>query len=460
MDIIIDELIKQYTREYDFYQEVARLCAQQCESALERAGIRNIVTFRAKRPDRLTQKLIARNKRKKYKNVEDVYHDIVDLAGVRIALYFPGDRAEVRKFIGSNFVAIETPKEFPEKTKTPSASYQKIFSGYSATHYRVHLKDDNLANESKRYANSAIEIQVASVLMHAWSEVEHDLVYKPFTGTLSHEEHAVLDEINGLVLAGEIALERLQHAVKRRVSSDNKAFKNHYDLAAFIYDSIPDTMKEPVMGRVDVFLRFIQLSNLSKPKLINKYLKNIDLREEKRPISEQLIDVILGENEALYEMLNQAKSELILHNPYLSSEELYSDNHALRFFMSRWIALETLTRKLAEFVDPKGHPKYKNALFSIRIFGKSFKLHQNELYQIDSIRRIRNKLVHGIESPPSEHLMKAGNYIDHLINNLLNKDVDPDIKNIVNDIKDKFLNKLKVEQVIGLECKPADTFLP
>jgi ppGpp synthetase/RelA/SpoT-type nucleotidyltranferase len=24
-----------------------------------------------------------------------------------------------------------------------------------------------------------VEIQVASVLMHAWAEVEHDLVYKP-----------------------------------------------------------------------------------------------------------------------------------------------------------------------------------------------------------------------------------------------------------------------------------------
>ena len=46
--------------------------------------------------------------------------------------------------------------------------------------------------------------------MHAWSEVEHDLVYKPLAGDLSEEELAILDEINGLVLTGEIALERLQ----------------------------------------------------------------------------------------------------------------------------------------------------------------------------------------------------------------------------------------------------------
>ncbi len=41
--------------------------------------------------------------------------------------------------------------------------------------------------------------------MHAWSEVEHDLTYKPMQGTLSEEELSILDELNGLVLAGEIA---------------------------------------------------------------------------------------------------------------------------------------------------------------------------------------------------------------------------------------------------------------
>lgn len=32
----------------------------------------------------------------------------------------------------------------------------------------------------------------------------HDLVYKPLQGTLSDEELAILDELNGLVLAGKL----------------------------------------------------------------------------------------------------------------------------------------------------------------------------------------------------------------------------------------------------------------
>lgn len=60
--------------------------------------------------------------------------------------------------------------------------------------------------------------------MHAWSEVEHDLIYKPLQGTLSKEELAILDELNGLVLAGEIALERLQAAGNERIQAAKMLF--------------------------------------------------------------------------------------------------------------------------------------------------------------------------------------------------------------------------------------------
>ena len=64
------------------------------------------------------------------------------------------------------------------------------------------MREESLDRSQKKYTTARIEIQVASVLMHAWSEVEHDLVYKPLQGTLSDEELAILDELNGLVLAG------------------------------------------------------------------------------------------------------------------------------------------------------------------------------------------------------------------------------------------------------------------
>ena len=63
--------------------------------------------------------------------------------------------------------------------------------------------------------------------MHAWAEVEHDLVYKPYSGKLQEDELAILDEINGLVIAGEIALERLQKAITERTKRQ-KEIKSKY----------------------------------------------------------------------------------------------------------------------------------------------------------------------------------------------------------------------------------------
>src|SRR5438270_13662370 len=65
-------------------------------------------------------------------------------------------------------------------------------SSYWATHYRIRLRESSLNQAQRRYAEGLVEIQVASVLMHACAEVEHDLVCKPIQGHLSVEEYAIL----------------------------------------------------------------------------------------------------------------------------------------------------------------------------------------------------------------------------------------------------------------------------
>ena len=124
---IIDEFMEIYAKEYDYYIENARICAERCELELERNGIRAIVTHRAKRPDRIRLKLEKRMLKRNYKSIQVIYGDIVDFAGIRIALYFPGDRDEVNKLIESNFFISRVKKFPPEVTKS---SYSKRFSGY------------------------------------------------------------------------------------------------------------------------------------------------------------------------------------------------------------------------------------------------------------------------------------------------------------------------------------------
>ncbi|TPD93645.1 hypothetical protein FJP68_14800 [Pantoea vagans] len=230
MSKTIKEFVSRYEKEFDFYQNLSLNVESKIKNHLSKSGVRAIVSSRAKSMTRLDVKLEDRDKKKNYKHVNEIYDDIVDLAGVRVALYFPGDMKLVEEIIGKNF-KIHNSKKFPESLqKKTIGTYTKVFDGYSAAHFRVSLNDET------RYAkNHCVEIQVASVLMHAWSEVEHDLVYKPLQGELSNEELMILDEINGLVLSGNIALERLQKAGLHRVNDEsNKIFLNHYDFASFV----------------------------------------------------------------------------------------------------------------------------------------------------------------------------------------------------------------------------------
>ena len=203
----ISQFIENYKQNILHYESVGRLTEDLLSEALSAAGIRAIVTSRIKHPNRLLSKVMERNKHRAlpYQTIQEIYDDIADLIGLRVSLYFPGDRKNVDQVICDLFQVSEI-RQFP--IHTASYTFHRRFPGYCATHYRVFVQN-----------SVRIEIQVASVLMHAWSEVEHDLVYKPTQGELSDEELSILDELNGLVLTGEIALERLQKAGMNRNQS-------------------------------------------------------------------------------------------------------------------------------------------------------------------------------------------------------------------------------------------------
>lgn len=209
---VVDAFVKKYKHEVDFYEEVCRHAKEELEDALQEAGIRAIVTCRAKKPRKLKQKLLQRDRTRHYESFRDIYEDIADLAGVRVALYLPADRAAVGEIIEEVFVPVREPKVFPRDRDDHDGM------GYVATHYLVQLRPEGLRpdKDELRYADTNIEVQVASVLMHAWAEVTHDLIYKPQKGPLTPEEVRMVDDLNGIVRAGEATLERLQESVESR----------------------------------------------------------------------------------------------------------------------------------------------------------------------------------------------------------------------------------------------------
>ncbi|WDZ84904.1 GTP pyrophosphokinase [Micromonospora cathayae] len=399
---LVDEFIARYTKEYDFYEQAGRIAARELESTLQAAGIRSIVTYRAKSIDRLRDKCRQREQKKgKYQDVEKIFDDIVDLVGIRVALYFPAEQNQVDGIIRRLFTILGI-KNFPESSALRNG---KRFSGYSATHYRVQLREQDLNETDKRYAIARIEVQVASVLMHAWSEVEHDLVYKPLAGDLSEDELAILDQLNGLVLAGEIALERLQKAGEARVTNSGRKFANHYDLAVHLLGRVPEGLNRPVndagLGRVDLLFDLIALLNVDTPEQLSPYLGALHNDLETRPLAEQIIDAILAEKPDRY-----GAYQTIRQNRRAAFSDAKADSNGtatqIGSFLMHWIELEHLMRDIGPQLG-----LHRNLLPQGRHLRQSGLLPKEMVVEYDRIRQLRNHLVHGFEPASAVQLEEA-----------------------------------------------------
>ncbi|MCI9104840.1 MAG: RelA/SpoT domain-containing protein [Lachnospiraceae bacterium] len=393
---LVSQFIENYKKKTPVYEAAGRLAAAQLEAALQSAGIRAMVTSRAKNPDRLKSKVIRRNTLREipYKNMKEIYDDIADLCGIRVSLYFPGDRNKTGDLIGDLFDILSI-RHFPEESKPPT--YNRRFSGYWATHYRALLKENTLTHAQKRYTSARLEIQVASLLMHAWSEVEHDLVYKPLQGSLSEEELAIIDELNGLVLSGEIALERLQSAGNKRILNKKSSFDSQYDLASYLYNYLSSNFrKEDVelrMGDIELLYRLISRLEMNSVKSIEPVMKSVKFEKDKRNISQQIIDQIITGNAMHY----QTYQELRTANH--SCDEAASS--AIQQFLDIWVPLENLLNHITY----RNSPKQRGA-FHINSLKRMNLLSQDCIGAIISLRKLRNVLIHDIELPETDIILK------------------------------------------------------
>lgn len=409
---IIEQFISQYKREYDFYQELSRIASTKIEDQLFKRGIKAIVSHRAKRPDRLFEKLKKRNEEKKYKSTAEVVQDIADLAGVRVSLYFPSEREILDEVINDVFVVIKK-KLFPDAAHTPK--YEKRFSGYWATHYRINLKKDSVDD---RFTDSLVEIQVASVLMHAWSEVEHDMVYKPFSGELSIDEQAILDEINGLVLSGEIALERLHRAMSERTKT-KKEITDKYELTNFIVNNLSkEHLAKCKLGDTFALNNFVNSfpKKVSANKFIN-YISNIN-----PDVNESVTDQIL--NMLLLDSYDTNKNSFEIYFKNMAS----SDRKASAFekFVKCWIILEKAHRCLGQ---KKTISNKKTFIMDISTLSDTGTLSNQEVNELEQLRKIRNMILHGIEAQPEEYLERNFRALRKITKKVIGAIEDGDIKN-------------------------------
>lgn len=416
---VIDDFISEYERQFDFWEASARAARGLLEAELASSGLRAIVTSRAKSVDRLIEKLHARDRETPYRSVEDIGGDIVDLAGVRVALYFPGQMDEVEQVIRAT-LDVKKCKRFPSEKgsdessvgstkpdstsaggpgKVPGASvHPQRFSGYGARHFRVNIPESRLSAGQGRYATALVEVQVASVLMHAWSEVEHDLVYKPLEGELSSSEYALLDQLNGLVLAGEIALEQLQQAGDARVTVATTPFRNHYELAEFLRTRLSAQgvdLTDTTLGRVDVLYDFLAEQHSATASSVMMYLDLLEQDFESRPVAAQLADLMLSGDESRYRAYLKAmaasRHSANSRRTIAALEAESPGTLALGEFVAAWVSLENLLKNVAG-ADSVRLPPLPILFRQLRKRGL---ISPEQHMELDLMRDLRNRVFHG-----------------------------------------------------------------
>lgn len=167
-----NELKSQLLQEYRACRALYADFSQAIKNLLEQLLAEGRVKFqqsscREKDEAKLAEKI---DRKKAEGKIYQKLDDIEDLAGARIIFYLEEDKASFIQLLH---------KELGEEGVISSESKRKL-RGYRADHFILKLSPEreDLA-EYRRFQGLKCELQLTTVLHHAWSELEHDVVYKP-----------------------------------------------------------------------------------------------------------------------------------------------------------------------------------------------------------------------------------------------------------------------------------------
>jgi putative GTP pyrophosphokinase len=179
------------------FEGLANVVASILSSLLDTFNIEYLaITQRTKN----TIDILEKSRRKGYKNPKI---ELTDFAGIRIVTYFESQVDQISNIIRKTFIIDED----NSMDKSKLLGIDKI--GYRSVHFVCKLGSDRtVLPELSQYMDLAFEVQVRTVLQHAWAEVAHDRTYK-FSGSLPPETQRRLHLISGLLEMADGEFDRL-----------------------------------------------------------------------------------------------------------------------------------------------------------------------------------------------------------------------------------------------------------
>lgn len=305
------DISEEYNQVRNKYDALGVNLAQALEQFLREKDIKILsVNHRIKQKESFLEKI----ERKGY---EQPFDEIEDICGLRIICYYQSDVDKICEIISKEFEIIEN----QDKEELLSADQ----FGYRSTHFIVKIKRNWLQVPNYRgLENLKAEIQIRTVLMHAWAEIEHKLAYKK-KSHIPDKFKRKLSRISAKLEEADEQFEELRNEVvnyKQDIveivqdeSKEDKEIELNLDsLQAFLDAVFPDREKDSssTIRLVDEFIEYgISLKEfVSSYERVKSYLPQV---EE---------DTLKGKNKRWYQV-GAARTVMNLTNEnYLENKQI------------------------------------------------------------------------------------------------------------------------------------------
>lgn len=160
-----NEISKEFSNRKEKYNRLGQNITDALKTFLNEQAIPYLdIYFRVRKFDSFYEKI----ERKKYSSPFD---EVEDICGIRVICYYNSDVDRINSIIKKEFDILE------DLNKSEQLSPKEF--AYRSHHFIVKTnKDWQSAPNYRNLDNYKAEIQVRTILMHAWAEIEHKLNYK------------------------------------------------------------------------------------------------------------------------------------------------------------------------------------------------------------------------------------------------------------------------------------------
>lgn len=259
-----------YNLSFPVYESAGEYFQKELKTRLNDENIEFLdVTYRIKKLKSYLNKI----KRKCYSHP---IMDMTDFCGIRIICFYLSDLNKISQLIEDMFHVIEFPKELFELKHPDQFSYRSM-------HFIVSPKEEGSFSDQYSSRGLRFEIQVRTVLMHAWADISHELIYKNEPSVSSKLKH----DLNRLSATLELVDEQFEQLRKekeeyiRSYFLDENTFNvdldmNITNLIAFLDFNFPDKLQS--IESSSLLLNMILSYNEDKDIQINfkNLLENIE----------------------------------------------------------------------------------------------------------------------------------------------------------------------------------------